>query len=250
MMASTLDATEVQAGQPVAIVTGAGGAVGREVSLQLGAAGYAVVLCGRTQATLDATASAIAEAAPDAGVLVQVGDPADHEVADTIVAQSIERFGRVDALALVAGYAPLQPIDKIDPGQYRSCIDANLSTVVMLTRAAWPHFKQQKSGVIAVVSSMASIDPFTGFNMYAAAKAGTNLFVKAAADEGKNFNITAVSIAPGAIETPMLREHFPESMLPPEQAMPPSMVAKRIVDCITGERQFKSGATIALPGPQ
>ena len=83
------------------------------------------------------------------------------------------------------------------------------------------------------VSSMASIDPFPGFATYAAAKIG----------------VKAVAVAPGAVETPMLRSMFNEQMIPKDKALSPEQVAKIITDCITGERAFTSGETIAVPSP-
>ena len=132
------------------------------------------------------------------------------------------------------------------------CIAVNLKSVIYLTRAVWPTFKAQKDaggGAICNVSSMATKDPFPGFNVYAAAKAGVNLFTKATADEGKRINVTAAAVAPGAIETPMLRANFPEKTIPTDKTLDPLTVAGVIRDVLTGAREFEPGETIFLPSP-
>ena len=161
----------------------------------------------------------------------------------------METFGRIDALANVAGSAPLQPIPRIKDADLDECLAVNLKSVIYTTRAVWPAFKQQKSGAIVNVSSMASVDPFTGFNMYAAAKAGVNLFTKATADEGKRLGIRAFAVAPGAIETPMLRANFPAKVIPEANALDPILVAGVIRDLLTGARTAEPGETLLLPSP-
>ena len=96
---------------------------------------------------------------------------------------------------------------------------------------------------------MAAVDPFVGFNVYAAAKAGVNLFTKAAADEGKKFNVIAAAVAPGAIETPMLRQNFPEKAIPTANTLDPLTVAGVIRDVLTGRRAVEPGELILLPSP-
>jgi len=203
----------------VAIVTGAGSGIGRSTALLLAEAGYGTVLVARTKAKLEETAKLIAEESPDAATLVHPADVSDEQAVQGVIDATLGKFGRIDAIANVAGYAPLGPIARLDTDAYRRCLAVNLDSVVFTTRAAWPTFKQQKHGVIANVSSMASVDPFTGFNVYGAAKAAVNLFTKATADEGARINLKAVAIGPGAVETPMLRDNFSEKAIPTDMTL-------------------------------
>jgi NAD(P)-dependent dehydrogenase (short-subunit alcohol dehydrogenase family) len=235
---------------PVAIVTGAGSGVGRDTALLLADAGYRVVLVSRTEADLRETAEYVREEGrPDAETKVLPTDVSDSDAVQQLVDQTLEAFGRIDALANCAGSAPLQPIDKITDQIIDDALAVNLKSVIYLTRAVWPTFRQQKRGAICSVSSMASLDPFTGFNVYAAAKAGVNLFTKATADEGKRFNVIAAAVAPGAIETPMLRQNFPEKVIPSTKTLDPLVVAGVIRDVLTGQREITNGETIPLPSP-
>ncbi len=242
--------TDVAQGVQVAIVTGAGSGVGRDTAILLAEYGYAVVLVARTLNKLEETAAMIREEVGDAATtLVCPADVADESAVASVVKQTLERFGRIDAVANCAGDAPLQPIERIDAAVLDRTLAVNLKSVIYMTKAVWPTFRAQKSGAVVNVSSMASIDPFKGFNIYAAAKAGVNLFTKATADEGARLNIIAAAVAPGAIETPMLRANFPEKIIPASKALDPAVVAGVIRDVLTGRRAITSGETILLPSP-
>jgi len=235
--------------QPVAIITGAGSGVGRALALILAKSGYRVALAARTEADLEHTAALIREQTPDAQTLVVPTDVGEPAAAQTLVDAAVGHFGRVDALANVAGSAPLQPIPRITDDGLRQTLAVNFESVVYLTRACWPIFKRQNSGVVANVSSKASVDPFTGFNMYGAAKAAVNLFTRATADEGKRIGVKAYCIAPGAIETGMLRAAFSEKILPHEKTLAPEEVAQAVADCITGESTVENGETFVMDSP-
>jgi NAD(P)-dependent dehydrogenase (short-subunit alcohol dehydrogenase family) len=92
------------------------------------------------------------------------------------------------------------------------------------------------------------VDPFAGFFAYAAAKASVNLFARSCAKEGRTLGIKAFAIAPGAVETRMLRAIFPESALPPDKAMPPEKIAGIMLECIDGKRDAENGTTILVSG--
>ncbi len=229
--------------KPVAIITGAGSGIGRDLAVLLAEAGYACVLAARTKARLDETAALIEAEVPGSNLLALPTDVADPAAVNKLVSEALRAFGRVDALANVAGHAPLQPIDAIDDETLRRCTAVNFDAVVYATRAVWPAFKAQKAGVICNVSSMGAFDPFTGFNIYGAMKAAVNIFTKATADEGKRIGVKAYSIAPGAVETPMLRQHFSEKMIPADNTLDPMDVAAAIWECLTGKTDMRSGET-------
>lgn len=232
---------------PVAIITGAGSGVGRDLAMLMAEAGYRCVLAARTRANLESTAWLCSEEVPGSETMIATTDVADPEQVQDLIDQTLATFGRIDALANVAGYAPLQSIQRIEDDTLRRCTAVNFDAVVYTTRAVWPTFKSQKSGTICNVSSMGAFDPFTGFNIYGATKAAVNIFTKATADEGKRLNVSAYAIAPGAIETPMLRDNFSEKAIPAENTLDPSVVAGAIRDCLTGKTDMKSGETRQMP---
>ncbi|NJL31319.1 MAG: SDR family oxidoreductase [Phycisphaerales bacterium] len=153
-----------------AIITGAGSGVGQALALLLAESGYELLLAGRTTEKLEQTAQLIHQTSPRLKVISHQADIAEPATCKAIIDNAMQQFGRIDALINVAGYASMVPIEKITPQEWRTTLDINLSSVIYLTTAAWPIFKQQKAGFIANVSSMASISPFPGFALYALPK--------------------------------------------------------------------------------
>lgn len=226
----------------IAIVTGAGSGVGQCTAIQLSEAGYAVALVARTKSKLEETAELL-----PGKCIVLPADLTDPVAARSVVHQTVEAFSGLHAVANVAGYAAMHKTHRITDDEWRKMIDTNLSYAVNLCAEALQIMRKSGGGTIVNVSSMSSIDPFPGLGMYGVAKAGLNMYTKVIAQEGDDLNIRAVSIAPGAIETPMLRSLFDENVLPRDQTLDPAEVAGLIVDCITSKRPFISGEVIPLP---
>ena len=197
-----------------------------------------MALTARTQTELDATAAGL----PDA--IAIPADVSKSSEVQRVVDETLAHFGRIDAAVNCAGYAPVVPLERTTDEQFHQVIDTNLGHTFYMTRALWPHFKQQKAGIIVNVSSLASRDPFNGFSAYAAAKAGINLFSLVAAREGAPHNIRVHVVAPGAVETQMLRAAFSVTTLPPEKTLPASAIAKVIAQIIAGDLAHTSGEVI------
>ena len=223
-----------------AIITGAGSGIGRATAIELARLGYALALVGRRETELKQTASLCAPSQS----LVLPANIADPDNCARVVAAAVEQFGRLDALVHCAGFAPLLRIDQITPDLWRQIIDTNLSAVIHLARAAWPTFKAQKQGVIVNISSESGRDPFIGLGAYGAAKAGVNLLGKALAAEGNEINVRVHTIAPGAVETDMLRRIVSSDQFPTEKTLAPDEVARVIVQCIEGDLRHTNGEVI------
>ena len=232
-----------------AIITGAGSGVGRDTSLLLAEVGFNLVLVGRTGSKLQDTAEAVADQSPKIETLIVTADLTDEDAPQTVIDKTLERLERIDALSNNAGAAVSQPISQTDYKTWRQVIDVNLTAPIMLTSLALPVMQKQKNGIIVNISSMAAFDPFPGFGLYAPAKAGVNMFTLCTGREAKKIGVKAVAIAPGAIETPLLRSMFNEKMVPEDKSLDPMAVAAVIRDCVTGKRDFNNGETIEMPSP-
>ena len=227
---------------PVAIITGAGRGIGRATAVELAGLGYRLSLAARDVSALRETSSMLGG---DAGRWLCVGtDVTEPDQVDRLVAQTLERFGRVDAVVNNAGLAPVRMIPEMSVAEWRAVVETNLSAAFYLCRAAWPAFERQGGGVVVNVSSAAARDPFPGFAAYGAAKAGLNLFGLSAAREGERIGVRVHTIAPGATETAMFRALPGMGQYPADKTLDPAEVARIIGRCVTGDLRYTSGEVI------
>jgi NAD(P)-dependent dehydrogenase (short-subunit alcohol dehydrogenase family) len=235
----------------VAIITGAATGIGRATAELLAAAGFRVVLVGRREHALEQAARGMAGPGE---TLVVAADVSQADSAGEVIRRTIARFGRLDVLVNNAGTAPLASIDKTTPEMLRECFAVNALGPGYLIAAAWPEFMRQAEeakgraeaarATIVNVSSMATKDPFGGFFAYAAAKASVNLMAQVCAKEGAGIGVRAFAVAPGAVETAMLRGLFSENDVPRTATLDAMDVARVIAACVNGERDAENGRVI------
>jgi len=226
----------------VAIVTGASRGIGLAVAERLAAGGAAVVLVARDGTALAAARERLAASgACCEAVVADVGTAAGGRAA---IDAAVRRHGRIDILVNNVGDAPLAPIADTTDEAFDRCLRANVASVFFCTRAVWPVLQAGGGGAIVNLSSLASIDPFPGFSVYGGAKAWVNTFTKAAADEGRPHGIRVFAVAPGAVETRMLRDCFPD--FPAESALAADDVARLVEACCGPALAHSSGQTIFI----
>ncbi|RME41365.1 MAG: SDR family oxidoreductase, partial [Planctomycetota bacterium] len=141
-----------------------------------------------------------------------------------------------------AGIAPLGSIEEMPPSRFDELHAVNVRGVYLCCRAVWPVMKRQGGGTILNISSVASADPFPGFTAYGATKAWINGWTRGLADEGKAHGIRVFAVAPGAVETRMLRDALPD--FPPEHALDPREVAAFLHTLTQPACRYASGQTI------
>jgi len=201
----------------VAIVTGAARGLGRAYARRLAGLGAKVAVTdldlksyrefdAETKAmTAESTVAEIAAAGGAAlGLEVDVGD---HRAVETMVARVAEEWGRVDVLVANAGGGRGRPVDTkastIDPALLDLVVSMNLFGTVYCCNAVAPLMKQQRSGKIVTVSSVAGLSPSAdgGYAHYGAAKAAIAHYTRYLAQDLGPYGITANCIAPGVIAT-------------------------------------------------
>jgi NAD(P)-dependent dehydrogenase (short-subunit alcohol dehydrogenase family) len=225
----------------VAIITGAGSGIGRATAIMLASRGWILTLVGRREQALRETEALLC------GLGLTI--PTDISAAsgcETVISETEARFGRIDVLVNNAGTAPMASIDKTPPAVVDQVFGINALAPAYLIHYVWPIFLRQQAGCIVNVSTMGTIDPFPGFFAYAAAKASVNLMARSCSKEGKEHGIRAFAVAPGAVETDMLRRIVPESSLPRSRTLSPEAVAHVILDCIEGKRDSEGGSVIPI----
>lgn len=223
------------------IITGAGRGIGRAVAHRLTAAGANVIAVARTQSDLETT---VGQASGHAGRCVGVvTDVTDSKQVGRLIERVREEFGRLDVLINNAGLAPLSPVASMTDDLFDQVNAVNINAVFYACRAAWSELSASH-GTIVNISSLAAFDPFPGFAVYGASKAWVNLFTKALAAEGRKAGIKVFAVAPGAVETQMLRAAFPN--FPAAQTLSPDHVAGLIEMLLDERAQHSSGETIAV----
>jgi NAD(P)-dependent dehydrogenase (short-subunit alcohol dehydrogenase family) len=188
----------------VALVTGAGSGVGKAAALGLARDGFAIVLAGRRKEPLDAAAKQI-EALGGAALAVatDVGDP--KSVA-ALFAAAKDAFGRLDLLFNNAGTgAPGVPLEDLTYDQWKTVVDANLTGAFLCTQQAFRMFKAQdpQGGRIINNGSISAHTPRPFSSPYTATKHAITGLTKAAALDGRPFNIAVGQIDIGNAATEM-----------------------------------------------
>lgn len=209
-------------GQPVVIITGGGRGIGRAIAQCFGRDGAAVVVAARSASELEQTRAGVQALGGEC--LVRVTDVTDIDDLQGLVEESRARFSRVDMLVNCAGVAPHCALEELNQELFDVIHAVNVRAVYTGCRAVWPVMRAQKGGVIVTISSIASVDPFPGFAAYGAAKAWVNAWTRGLAEEGRAWGIRVYAVAPGAVETKMLRDAFPD--FPADQTLAAEEVAE------------------------
>ena len=189
----------------VAIITGAGGGLGREHALLLASRGAQIVVNDLGGAVDGTGASAgpaqrvVAEIEALGGAAVADGNSvASPEGADAIVKTALDAFGRVDIVINNAGILRDKSFANMTQDLWDAVIAVHLTGAFNVTRAAWPHLREQAYGRIVSTSSAAGIFGNFGQANYGAAKMGLVGLTRVWAQEGGKYNIRANAIAPVA----------------------------------------------------
>ncbi len=232
----------------VAAITGGSSGIGLALARLLLGRGWRVAIAGRDADRLEAAANTLQVGDRLLTIRADVGEAPD---ARRVVRACVERFDRLDALVNNAGFAPLMPIERCDDAFLESVYGVNALGPAASIAEAWPIFTRQRSGVVVNVSTYGTKDPFPGFFAYAAAKSAAESMIRSIRNEGASIGVRGYAVAPGAVETPLLRALFGEDAIPASQTLRPEAVATVLAACCTGETEEPSGSVIYLasPGP-
>ena len=228
----------------VAIVTGAGGGLGRAYALELAKRGARVVvndLGGGRDGTghSDAARAVVAEIEAAGGeAMADGGSVADFEQMAAMAARAKAAWGGVHILINNAGILRDKSFAKLDMADFRAVIDVHLNGSANATRAVWETMREQNYGRVLMTSSSTGLYGNFGQANYGAAKMGLVGLMKTLAIEGARHDIRVNTIAPVA-STRMTEELFPAELL---ERFRPELVAPAALFLVSADAP--TGATI------
>lgn len=204
----------------VALVTGAGRGIGQGIALRFAEAGADVVVGFRgSEEGAKATVAQI-EGMGRRAVAVSA-DVTTRAGAEGLVAAANEGFGRLDVLVNNAGIYPLQGLLDMSDEDWRAMVDANLTSVFVMTQvAAKAMIAAGTKGAIVNISSIEGEAPAPAHSHYAATKGGVNMHTQAAALELGPQGIRVNAVSPGLTFYPELPKLWPEGVERYEKAAP------------------------------
>jgi NAD(P)-dependent dehydrogenase (short-subunit alcohol dehydrogenase family) len=200
----------------VALITGGGSGMGRATALLFAQEGAKVVVVDINEAHGKETAKAIKESG---GVALFVhSDVSKAGDAKRMIDTTLQSFGRIDILHNNAGIVLVKFLEDTSEEEWDRVLGVNLKAIFLAVKYAVPHMKERKEGCII---NTASTGGFLGQYMtpaYIASKGGVVLLTKTLALDYAKYNIRVNCICPGAVDTPMIRQHFEASPDPARAA--------------------------------
>jgi NADP-dependent 3-hydroxy acid dehydrogenase YdfG len=192
----------------VVAVTGASSGIGEATALACAQAGAAVALAARRADRIEALAQRI-EGEGGRALALQT-DVSSEEQARAFVQRAHEQLGRLDVLVNNAGVMLLGPIENAPTEEWRRMIDANVYGVLYCTHAALPLMREQGSGHIVNVSSVAGRFARLGSGVYNLTKFGVGAFSESLRQECVPLGVRVTLIEPGAVTTELASHNRPE----------------------------------------
>ncbi|MDS4069177.1 MAG: SDR family oxidoreductase [Candidatus Competibacter sp.] len=227
----------------VAFITGGGRGIGAATAAALARKGAHVVVASRSEPELTATVAQLHAAGLNASALVL--DVADEAAVDTAFARIGADFGRLDILVNNAAILLGGPFADMAMGDWDRLMAINLRGAVLCARQAF-RLMRERGGSIVNVSSLGGVpgtEKFPGYAAYTVSKFALTGLTEALAAEGKVYNIRVNGVAPGAVDTAMLRQAAPHL----RTRTTPADVAKVIAFlCDPAESGCMTGAMLAI----
>jgi NAD(P)-dependent dehydrogenase (short-subunit alcohol dehydrogenase family) len=240
----------------VAVVTGGGRGIGRDIALAFAREGAHVVVNDVDPATAAATAKDAAALGSDS--LAVVADVAQSAEVARLIGTTVAERGRVDILVNNAMKIVPGKLEALPEAAWDMTMNIGLKGAFMVSQAAAQHMIAQKSGVIINIASIAGLFPYNWAGAYSVVKAGLIMLTKLQAMEWAPYGIRANAITPGYIRTPGTEAMYadPEIYEGRRKGVPMGRVgsgedvAGPAVFLASDESQYTTGSVLGADGGQ
>jgi NAD(P)-dependent dehydrogenase (short-subunit alcohol dehydrogenase family) len=241
----------------VALITGGGTGIGAASARRLASDGYRVVVTGRRADPIEAVADEV-------GAMAIVADTSVEADCDRAVAQTVERFGRLDVLVANAGVEAFGSAVDVDLDEWRHVMKINVDGVLLAVRSATNALKQSK-GSIVVVASVAALASGPSFSAYVTSKTALIGLVRSLAVDLGSLGVRANALCPGWVATEMSDREVAElagaldcsldeargrlvEFLPLNRMADPTEIASCVAFLAGPESSFMTGTTLVVDG--
>lgn len=238
--------------QKTFLVTGASKGIGLQLSLSLAESGFSVILLARDTNLLEESTEQVRSISPASSSIIC--DLSDNNSIDDAILLLKRDHKKLDGIIHNAGMiSPIMPMSKAPSDAWAENIQVNLIGVQRLTQGVYSLMKASTRCRVTTISSGASLRPLESWSSYCVAKAGQDMWARCLAEEGKRHGISAISIAPGIVDTDMQKEirsadsqDFPSlssfvGYFENGDLSSPSDVAKKLLPLITTHTFEQSG---------
>ena len=232
-----------------ALVTGASGGIGRAIAQALSEAGAKVALSGTREAVLQEVAATL-----KGQTAVVPCDLSDTDSVDALVGQAEAAIGPLDILVANAGITRDKLLIQMKDEDWSDVLNVNLGSYFRLTKSAVRGMMKRRHGRIIGITSVVGVTGNPGQTNYCASKAGMIGFTKSIAQEVASRGITANTIAPGFIESPMT-DGLPEAQktallgqIPAGRLGQGGDIAAAAVYLASNEAAYVTGQTLHVNG--
>lgn len=236
----------------VAIVTGAASGIGRAIALRFAEEGAAVAVADRDEDGAREVVAAI-EAQGSRGLAART-DVSDRAAVDALVEQTVRAFGGLDILVANAGIARSRKFLDLDPAAWERVLAVNLTGVYYSCQAGARAMRPRGRGRIVTIASINGLIGTAEQANYNASKGGVLALTRTMATELAQYRITVNAIAPGFIDTPLLRTLPPEARqrrlarVPLGRFGQPEEIAAAAVFLASDECGYITGHTLVIDG--